>query len=67
MSDTSRFWLNLLLGAVAVYVVFHVLVFVLHVVMSVVLPLAVLSLIGYVVYSLVHRSALGGGNRRILP
>jgi len=63
MSDSFKLGATILLGVVAVYIVLHLL----SAVMSLLVPLAVIAGIGLVIYGLISRKALGGGNGRYLP
>lgn len=66
MSSSFRFWMMLFGGVVVLYVAYHLLIHLIGAIISLVVPLAVIGGIGYVVYLMINRKALGGG-RRILP
>ena len=65
MSTTARFIVYGLLAIIAVYAALAVLKFAVGLIWSIVLPLAVIGVIGYVAYSFLSRKSLGGGPRSL--
>lgn len=66
MSDGISFWWKILIAVVAAYLGYHLLIYMVHTILGLLIPLALIAGIGYVAYILVSRKAIGGG-RRILP
>ncbi len=65
MSTPARFIVYALLAIVGVYLGMWVLKSLVSFIWSIVLPVAVLGVIGYVAYSYMTRKSLGGGPRSL--
>jgi heme A synthase len=60
MSDTIRFWFTIALGLLAVYVGYHILIGLIHGLISLVIPAALVLLVAYALSSLIKRKTLPG-------
>jgi len=67
MSGSLKLGLTIILVVVALGIAVKLLAFAVHLVFSIVIPVAVLAGIGYVLYSIYGRKSIGGGGRRYLP
>lgn len=67
MSQPAKVILALILGLIAVGVVFTVVKALVSTLLGLLIPLAILGGIGYVVYVLVWKNNALGGGRRYLP
>jgi hypothetical protein len=67
MSGSLKLGLTIILLVVAVGIAIQLLKFVLHTVISLIIPVAVIAGIGYVLYSIYGKKSIGGGGRRYLP
>ncbi len=65
MSTPARYLVYALLAIVGVYAAVWVLKAALSLIWSIVLPVAVIGVIGYVAYSYMNRKSLGGGPRSL--
>ncbi len=66
MSDSFRFWMMLLVGVVVLYVAYKLVIGLISGLLSLIMPIAIIGGIGYVLYLVISKKALGGG-RGILP
>lgn len=66
MSGTAKLVLMILAAIVGIYVVWQLVTGLIATVLSLILPLAVVLAIGYAIYMVIDRKALGG-SRRYLP
>lgn len=67
MSGTVKTVLLLLAGLVGVIIVWKLVTGLIAAVLSLIVPLAVVLVVGYVIYLAIDRKALGASRRRYLP
>lgn len=67
MSPSLKLGVYIFVGVVAAWIALHILISLVHTLLGLIVPIAVVVGIGYVVYALFGRKALGSGGRRYLP
>lgn len=67
MSGSIKLGLYIILAVFAAYVVVKVVLAVVSGILQLLLPVAIIGAIGWVLYQVVVRKSIGGGNGRSLP
>ena len=67
MSGSVKLWMILLAAVFAGWLVFKIVGAIIGGIFALIMPVLVIGVIAYALYSLVGRKALGGGRRRTLP
>ena len=63
MSDGTKFFLQLLLVVLGLFVAYKIVASLLASLLSLIFPIAIIAAIGFVAYVIISRKALGGGRR----